>query len=330
MPRIARADWPGSWHHVMNRAIARRTLFERREDFRYFIAAVACAVRRGEIELHAFCLMGTHYHLLLRSLLGELGSAMQRIQLAYSRWFNRSRRRDGSLVRGRFSSKPVESLSYRRALVRYIDSNPCRAGIVRHPAEYPYGSASHYARTSGPPWLERNWIERTVLLETDTQQYDPSDYHQTFGELSDELVEIVEARLSRGSGPDPLDNLVTASPDQVRGWMVRKARLADGTTPNSPIIALSRLEEVIEAERNEAWTIQHGRVQRSAWPVALAGLGRELCGASLTRLTEHLEVSNSTVSKLCRLHDQEMQRGGEYSVRSARLAHVALQGWGGV
>ena len=78
------------------------------------------------------------------------------------------------------------------------------------------------------------------------------------------------------------------------------------------------------------WTIQHGRLQRDAWPVALAGLGRELCGASLNHLTERLEVSNSTVSKLCRLHDQEMQRGGEYSVRSARLAHVALQGWGGV
>ena len=85
MPRIARADRPGFWHHVTNRAIARRTLFERREDFRVFIAALACAVRRGEIEVHAFCLMGTHYHLLVRSLLGELGSAMRRIQLVYSR-----------------------------------------------------------------------------------------------------------------------------------------------------------------------------------------------------------------------------------------------------
>lgn len=330
MPRIARADRPGSWHHVTNRAIARRTLFERREDFRLFIAALACGVRRGEIEVHAFCLMGTHYHLLLRSLRGELGNAMRRVQLAYSRWFNRSRRRDGSLVRGRYSSMPVETPSYRRALVRYLDTNPCRARIVGHPAEYPYGSAACYARTTGPPWLERSWIERAVMLETNARRYEPSYYPRTFGKLSDELVEIVEARLSGGGGQDPLENLVTASPDQVRAWMIRKARLADGTAPNLPIIALSRLDEVVDAGRHDAWTIQYGRRQRDAWPVALAGIGREFCGASLTRLAHRLEVSHSTVSKLCRLHDQEMQRGKEYSVQSAKLVHDALRGWGSV
>ena len=82
----------------MNRGIARRTLFERREDFRYFSAQLARAVHRGEIEVHAFCLMTTHYPLLVRSPRGELARAMGRAQLAYSRWFNRSRQRDGSLV----------------------------------------------------------------------------------------------------------------------------------------------------------------------------------------------------------------------------------------
>lgn len=53
MTRIARDDQPGSWHHVFNRAIARRTLFERRADFRYFLAQLAWAVRRGEIEGHS-------------------------------------------------------------------------------------------------------------------------------------------------------------------------------------------------------------------------------------------------------------------------------------
>lgn len=67
MPRIPRQDEPGRWHHVFNRAIARRTLFERREDYRFFLANLARAVHRREIEIHAYCLMGTHYHLLVRS-----------------------------------------------------------------------------------------------------------------------------------------------------------------------------------------------------------------------------------------------------------------------
>ena len=141
MPRIPRGDVPGSWHHVMNRAIARRTLFERREDFRFFLAQVARSVRRGELEVHAYCLVGTHYHLLVRSPKGRLAEAMQRVQLAYSRWFNRSRRRDGSLVRSRYRSKAVRSLCYRRVLVGYIDANPCSARIAPRPESYPYGSA---------------------------------------------------------------------------------------------------------------------------------------------------------------------------------------------
>ena len=164
MPRAPREDSPGSWHHVINRAIARRTLLERREDFRFFLAQLARSVHRGEVEVHAFSLMGTHYHLLLRCPDGDLGKAMQRIQLAYSRWFNRSRKRDGSLVRGRYFSKRVDSVEYAHALVRYIDANPVKAGVVGNAALYPYGSAFHYARCAGPPWLERSWIEEVVRL----------------------------------------------------------------------------------------------------------------------------------------------------------------------
>jgi hypothetical protein len=59
-------------------------------------------------------------------------------------------------------------------------------------------------------------------------------------------------------------------------------------------------------------------------------LGDPAQEANLTRLANRLEASRSTVSKLCRLHDQEMQRGREYSVQSAKRVHDALRGWGRV
>ena len=103
MARHPRCDGPNTWHHVMNRGIARRTLFESSADIRYFLAQVAWAVHRGEIEVHAYSILTTHYHLLLRSLTGQLGRVMQQVQTKYSRRFNRGRHRDGSLVRGRFT-----------------------------------------------------------------------------------------------------------------------------------------------------------------------------------------------------------------------------------
>ena len=95
MGRNPRCDGSGSWHNVMNRGIARRMVFERRADVRYFLSRVARAVRR--------------------------------IQNEYVRWFNRCRRRDGPLFRGRFRSKPVDSLIYRYVLVRYLDAAQGRA-----------------------------------------------------------------------------------------------------------------------------------------------------------------------------------------------------------
>lgn len=64
----------------MNRGIARRSVFESRADVRYFLSRLARAVRRRELEVHAYCVMTTHYHLLVRSPLGRLSEGMRRIQ----------------------------------------------------------------------------------------------------------------------------------------------------------------------------------------------------------------------------------------------------------
>ena len=91
----------------MNRAVGKRTLFEDKKDIRLFLACVARSVRRGEIRVHAYVIMTTHFHLLLESVKGELDVAMRRIESEYVMAFNRRHGRDGPLVRGRFRSKLV-------------------------------------------------------------------------------------------------------------------------------------------------------------------------------------------------------------------------------
>jgi hypothetical protein len=88
MAQRIRFDEPGAWLHVMNRGVARRTICEDRADFRYFLARLARAVRAGWFEVHAFALLGTHFHLLLRSPACQVWPGLRAAQNAHSRRFN--------------------------------------------------------------------------------------------------------------------------------------------------------------------------------------------------------------------------------------------------
>ena len=92
-----RTESPGAWHHVMNHGVARRMVIEGRRDAGEFLVGVRRVVEEGLLEVHAYCLMGTHFHMLVRSPRGELSRAMMLVQNLYARWFNRGRRRDGPL-----------------------------------------------------------------------------------------------------------------------------------------------------------------------------------------------------------------------------------------
>ena len=57
MARRSRQDQPGSWHHVINRGLAKRPLFEGRRDARFFLSRIANEVRRGRLEVHTWSVL---------------------------------------------------------------------------------------------------------------------------------------------------------------------------------------------------------------------------------------------------------------------------------
>ena len=250
MPRAPRNDTPGSWHHVMGRGIAKRTIFECRDDFRYFLALLALEVRRGVLEVHAFALMQTHYHLLVRSPLGQLPKAMERVLRNYSRWFNRRRRRDGALFAERFKSKLVDHHAYRSLLVRYIDDNPVKARLAPHSAAYPFGSAFQYAQRQGPVWLERTWVEDEVKGVRGRLEYRPEDYSERFpSRLPGAICDWIDHRI-QSPHTDPIELLAPHEQSQI-DWMVRKALLADGTEPFRLPLPTSVVEQEFARLRTE-------------------------------------------------------------------------------
>ena len=163
MGQRERQDGPGVRHHVMCRGIGKRIVLSLRADFRYLLSQLARAYRRDQLELEAYSLLGTHFHLLVMTEGGTLSEGVRRVLNGYSRWFNRRNRRDGPLFRGRFRSKPVTSDTYLRTLLRYIDNNPVKAGLCAHPAEWPWGSARSYCGGLVPRWLAVGRVQQRLL-----------------------------------------------------------------------------------------------------------------------------------------------------------------------
>ena len=96
-------------------------------------------------EVHAYCLMSNHVHLLLREKrLGDISLIMKRLLTKYAMYFNRKYQRSGALIASRYKSVPVEADEYFIPLQRYIHQNPLKAGLVNNPEEYPFSSYREY------------------------------------------------------------------------------------------------------------------------------------------------------------------------------------------
>src|SRR5690606_299961 len=100
---------------------------------------IACA--EADVLIHAYVLMGNHVHLLLSAdKVGSISSAMRRVGQAHAQNFNLRSSRTGSLWQGRFKSSLVQSERYLLNVMRYIELNPVRAGLVSRAENYRWSS----------------------------------------------------------------------------------------------------------------------------------------------------------------------------------------------
>ena len=112
MPRPPRIQYPGAWHHVMNRGACRQDIYLDRRDRRFFLKLLAESASRFSLEIHSYCLMGNHYHLLVRTPEPTLDRMIHHLAGVYTRAFNGRHGRDGPLFRARYKSILVETNDY--------------------------------------------------------------------------------------------------------------------------------------------------------------------------------------------------------------------------
>lgn len=158
MPRTARASAGGYCYHVLNRGNGRATVFQKAQDYEAFLTVISEASLRTPMRLIAYCLMPNHFHLAVWPHGdGELSRWMHWLSTAHVRRYLRHYHQSGHLWQGRFKAFPIEDDDHLRIVLRYIERNPLRAGMVEQSEQWPWSSLS---RVSQPPSLDPGPVPR--------------------------------------------------------------------------------------------------------------------------------------------------------------------------
>jgi REP element-mobilizing transposase RayT len=280
--RPLRLEHPGAVWHVTARGNEQREIFRDDVDRERWLGLLGDTVVLFTWRLHAYVLMGNHYHLVLETPVPSLSRGMRHLNGVYTQAFNRRHERVGHLFQGRFQSILVERESHLLELLRYVVLNPVRAGLVSFAPEWPWSS---YRATAGdvpaPAWLDTAWS----LAQFGGSQ---ERYREFVGE-------------GQGVLSDPWSNLrgqiylgSDAFVEEVRGRAARRTRAPEIPRPQreaAPPSVDRVLPAVLDALKTTGPALarhprMHGRER-----AILAYTLRQVAGASGTTIAQVLGVS---------------------------------------
>lgn len=143
MGRAHRAAQGGFAYHVLNRANARLTIFDKPEDFKAFEGILAEARERFEMRICAYSVLSNHWHLVLWPKNdGDLSKFTGWLTLTHTqRWHaHRATTGTGHLYQGRFKSFPVQEDEHFLTVCRYVERNALRAKMVKQAEQWQWSS----------------------------------------------------------------------------------------------------------------------------------------------------------------------------------------------
>jgi putative transposase len=147
-------------------------VFHKPEDYAAFGKLLGQAGERVPMRLLAWCLMPNHFHVVLWPQEdGDLGRWMQWLLTAHVRPYHRHYHSSGHVWQGRFKAFPIQQDEHLLTVVRYVERNPLRAGLVRHARDWRWSSASDAGGDGlpvlhpgpvarGPKW--QTWVDRPI------------------------------------------------------------------------------------------------------------------------------------------------------------------------
>jgi REP element-mobilizing transposase RayT len=182
MPRTMRVEYPGAIYHVMDRGDRREDIFLDDVDRQELLKTLAEACQKTGWQVHAYCLMRNHFHLVLETPNANLVAGMRWFLSAYTIRLNHRQKLFGHVFSGRYKALLVEGSGngYLKSACDYVHLNPIRAGLVGKEDRllaYPWSSLVWYLAA---PEHRPSWIRVDRLLGEHGIQQDSAAGRQEF------------------------------------------------------------------------------------------------------------------------------------------------------
>lgn len=143
----------------MERGVRRNIIFHDDIDYKYFLKIMRKSAEKYECQIHAYCLMSNHFHLLLETGDIQISDFMRYLVSIYAMYYNRKYEQKGHVFEGRYKSYLITTDEYFLQTSRYIHLNPVKANIVSNPSDYRWSSYRYIFRN-----VDDNIIKRQKTL----------------------------------------------------------------------------------------------------------------------------------------------------------------------
>jgi len=213
MARPLRIQYAGARYHLMSRGDRREPIFSDDKDRQQFLATLGQTCRKTGWQLHAYCLMSNHFHLVVETPQPNLVEGMKWFLGTYTQRFNRRHQHWGHLFGGRYKAQLIDERSpgYLVTAANYVHLNPVRAGLLRKSAPL-----QEYLWSSYPAYLQRrlrpDWLRVDRVLGEHGVQVDSPKGRREFSRRMQQLC---------------LTAQVIAPVSLLRGWKIGAEDFAD-------------------------------------------------------------------------------------------------------
>ncbi len=158
MPRHRRCLIDGAFYHIINRGNSKQQVFFDQLDYSHFLESVSLAKKKHPVDILAYCLMPNHFHFIVRALLAE--NLCKWVHVFMNRHVHIHKIKyetTGHIWQGRYKDFIIQDEYHLLIVLRYVEANALRAGLVDSSAKWRW--SSQYERSRNINYLlDRNII----------------------------------------------------------------------------------------------------------------------------------------------------------------------------
>lgn len=301
MPRKMRVEVPGGIYHVMSRGDQRDDIFFDDVDRHDFIKTLAEVCQKADWQVHAFCLMRNHYHMVVETPSANLVAGMQWLQSTYTIRLNNRHALTGHGLSGRYKAQWIEggAKGYLRTACDYVHLNPIRAKLLEAEDRllaYPWSSFPLYlaAQKHRPAWLRVDRLLGEHGIQQDTplsrQEFERCMERRRLEEMDPEALERFRNGWCLGSEAFRKQCLETTE-DKVSDNHPGRARLETAVAKAERLMA----QELVRLN----WTSEDltGRAKSDPLKLALAARLRRETTLSIKQIAQRLNLGKPKGAK---------------------------------